>query len=148
MEALIDAEVERMRASPRNNEMASNLDPPSLPWKESRWIHGPPGMRGAIGRGPQGDRGVLVSRPLPSGRNEIKMVRGRDTRDIRLEWQRQTSADQWSNLRYPTLRPRLRIVDPLERWRHWALRLRAAVHGRNRWTYEQPRSCSFQSKPC
>ena len=75
----MDAEVQRMRAAPRNIEMASNLDPPSLPWKESRWIHGPPGMRGAIGRGPQGDRGVLVTRSLPSGRSEIKMVRGRDT---------------------------------------------------------------------
>jgi hypothetical protein len=134
MSALIDEEAERIRGNPRNLEMASCLDPPDLPWKPSSWILGPPGKRAAIGRGPQEDCGIMMRRPS-AGLLDIKRLQGPEMRQFRLEWRKQTAADQWVNFCFPTLRPSLRIVDPLDRWRHWALRLRAAVIGRSEWKY-------------
>ena len=117
MDALIEEEAERIRGNPRNLEMSSYLNPPDLPWKPSSWIVGPPGMRAAIGRGPQEDCGIMMRRPS-AGLLDIKRLQGPEMRQFRLEWRKQTAADQWANFGLPTLRPSLRIVDPLDRWRH------------------------------
>ena len=113
---LVEAEANRLLSEPRVLEMASCLDPPSLPWKENKWAKGPVGVRSAMGRGPTIDKGVVVDQTFSNGHRVWKACVGVKGQRDRLTMRLQTSRDQWMPKTVPTLRPFNRIprLPPLD----------------------------------